>query len=71
MPAAVPVLIKALQNKKESDDARREAAFALGAIGDSSAIAALEADRNSADPYLAEICKEALLKIERAVSSKE
>jgi HEAT repeat protein len=60
---AVKTLITALQNKNESDDTRREAAFALGAIGDAAALPALQTGLNSPDPYLAEICKEALAKI--------
>jgi HEAT repeat protein len=60
--AAVPVLANALKNADESDDTRREAAFALGAIGDHSAVAALKTQVNSSDPYLAEIVKEALQK---------
>ena len=61
---ALGVLTKVLVNKKESDDTRREAAFALGAIGDASSVALLRSNLNSPDNYLAEICKEALLKIE-------
>lgn len=59
---ATNVLLKTLQNAKEADDTRREAAFALGAIGDRSALATLQANLASSDPYLAEICKEALAK---------
>lgn len=60
---AVGPLTRLLQNPKESDDARREAAFALGAIGDRSAIPALQANLSSTDIYLTEICKEALQKL--------
>jgi HEAT repeat protein len=60
---AVTVLIKVLQNRNETDDARREAAFALGAIGDRQAIPILQANLGSKDYFLAEICKEALRKI--------
>lgn len=60
---AVPVLIKALQNKNESDDTRREAAYALGTIGDGSALPALRTGLNSPDNYLVEICKEAIARI--------
>ena len=60
---AAASLIRVLRNKVEADDTRREAAFALGAIGDKTAIGVLESHRSSSDPYLAEICKEALLKI--------
>ncbi len=61
--AAVPVLSAVLQNSKESDDTRREAAFALGAIGDRSALAVLQNDLTSKDYYLAEICKESIKKL--------
>lgn len=64
--AATAILSKVLQNKKEADDTRREAAFALGAIGDPSSLSVLRANLNSPDNYLAEICKEALLKIEHS-----
>jgi HEAT repeat protein len=60
---AVPILIKILQNKNESDDTKRESAFALGAIGDVSALPILQQNSNSKDIYLAEICKEAVKKI--------
>lgn len=62
---AVDILMTVLRNKNESDDTRREAAFSLGAIGDSRSIPTLQTYVTSADPYLAEICKEALLKIDR------
>lgn len=62
---ALPVLIQTLQNSREAQDAKREAAFALGAIGDASAIPALQANLNNPDNYLAEISKEALKKISR------
>ncbi len=61
----VPGLIAVLTNNRETDDTRREAAFALGEIGDRSAIASLRVRLNSSDPYLAEICREALIKIEK------
>lgn len=60
---AVPVLIDILRNPKYADDARREAAFALGAIGDRSAIPALQAHLHSVDNHLVEIAKEALIKL--------
>ena len=65
LTAAVDTLLTALKNTNESDDTRREAAFSLGAIGDSRSIPTLQAYVTDADPYLAEICKEALLKIDR------
>lgn len=64
--AAVPVLIRVLQTQKESADTKRETAFALGAIGDNSAIGVLQANSNNQDYYLAEICKESLKKISTA-----
>jgi HEAT repeat protein len=57
------VLIKILQNPKETNDVRREAAFALGEIGDAAAIPVLRANANAADAYLAEISAEALRKV--------
>lgn len=62
---ATPILATVLQNKNEENDTRREAAFALGAIGDQNAISVLQSQQNSDDPYLAEIVKEALLKIKQ------
>lgn len=61
--AAAVKLGQVLKNKNEADDTRREAAFALGAIGSRSSIYLLETHQNSSDAYLAEIAKEALLKI--------
>ena len=61
--SAVVVLIETLQNGRESQDVKREAAFALGAIRDKSAIPILQANVNNKDYYLSEICKEALRKI--------
>lgn len=58
-------LSQILQNPKEADDTRREAAFALGAIRRPDSATLLRSYINSPDPYLAEICKEALLKIEK------
>lgn len=66
----VPLLIKVLQNKNEADDTKREAAFALGAVGDVSAIEILESNENSKDYYLAEICKEAIKKLNNTETSK-
>lgn len=60
----VPLLSKVLQNSKEAGDTRREAAFALGALGHPAAANILRSYLTSPDPYLAEISKEALLKIE-------
>ena len=61
---SVAVLIQTLQNSKELQDVKREAAFALGAIGDDAAISVLQANLGNQDYYLAEICKESLRKIQ-------
>ncbi len=61
--AANAALIGILQNRRESGDVRREAAFALGAIGDTSAIAVLQSNTNADDYYLAEISRQALHRI--------
>ena len=63
---AIKTLIKVLQNADESDDTRRGAAYALGAIGDASALPSLQTGLNSTDPYLTEICKEAIARIRQA-----
>ena len=59
--SSVRILAGVLSNKREADDVRREAAFALGSIGDPSARTVLLEYVSSSDKYLAEICKEALL----------
>lgn len=61
---ALGVLISALDSPAESIDTRREAAFAAGLIGSGSAIPILTKYSSDSDPYLAEICKEALLKLQ-------
>jgi HEAT repeat protein len=60
---SISLLVPILQNQKESDDVRREAAFALGSIGDESAISALQNNLSARDYYLVEICRESLQKI--------
>jgi HEAT repeat protein len=60
---AVDTLIHVLDNKNEVADTRREAAFALGAIGDQKAVNVLNRYVSSSDPYLAEISRESLLKL--------
>lgn len=50
--AGLPVLISILENEANPSDVRREAASALGAIGDPSAASALRAASGSKDPYL-------------------
>ncbi len=67
---SVDVLIEVLRNGAESDDTRREAAFSLGAIGDAKSVPVLQTFTSAADPYLAEISREALLKISRYNSSE-
>ena len=57
------MLIQTLNNPREFPDVKREAAFALGAIGDAAAIPVLQTNLNNEDYYLAEICRESLKKI--------
>jgi HEAT repeat protein len=57
------ILIEILQNPREADDVKRETAFALGAIGDTSAIPVLQSNLEAEDYYLAQISREALRKI--------
>ena len=64
---AIPVLTQILQQSNEADDTKRESAFALGAIGDSSALSVLQSSLNSKDYYLAEICKEAIKKLSSVI----
>jgi len=61
--AGTPALIAALSNEKLASDVRREAARALGLIGDPSAAASLRAATQAQDPYLSEAAYEALKKI--------
>ena len=63
--AALDILTGVLRSSAESDDTRREAAFALGAIGDPRSAPILQTFVSSPDPYLAEIAREGLLKIAR------
>ena len=64
-PAGVPALVTTLRNEKLSSDVRREAAAALGMIGDPTAVDALNQAVNSPDPYLSRIAFESLKKISR------
>ncbi len=57
-------LIKTLQNDRESADTKREAAFALGTIGEESAITVLQSYLNDEDYYLARIAKESVREIQ-------
>lgn len=62
------LLLTVMRNRKEKDDVRREASFALGEIGDRSSIAQLRENLRSKDYYLVEISKEALLKVYASVN---
>jgi HEAT repeat protein len=59
-PAAVPALTFALTNEMNPLEVRREAAVALGLIGDQAAKAVLTEATTSDDPYLAQAANEAL-----------
>src|SRR5439155_17093570 len=61
--SSVRVLIAAIENETNPSDVRREAATALGLIGDSSAIPSLRAALASADPYLSEAARDALRRL--------
>lgn len=58
--AGVEVLVATLANDANDNDVRREAATALGLIGDSSAEPALQTALASRDPYLSQAAREAL-----------
>lgn len=61
---SVPTLISALQDETNSIETRREAASALGSIGDPSALPALQAAFGAgADPYLSEAARAAIRQI--------
>ena len=62
---AVPVLIETLSDERAPDDVRREAARALGLIGDAAAVPALRAALTARDPYLARIALEAVRALEQ------
>jgi HEAT repeat protein len=64
--AGLPVLIAALSDDQNPLDVRREAATALGLIGDPSAAPSLRAVLDSSDPYLAEAARQALRKLATA-----
>lgn len=61
---AVPNLIRALTSDSEYE-VKRQAASALGEIGDSSALPALEAARRAHDPYLSSAALTAIEKIKQ------
>lgn len=60
---AVPVLISSINNPKEFADVKREIAFALGAIGDPSAVPVLRMNLDADDYYFVQIIREALVKL--------
>lgn len=60
---AVSILIEILNDERAEGDLRREAAYALGLIGDRAAAPALRAALSARDPYLARIAFEALSRI--------
>ncbi len=62
--AGVPALTSLLSNEKAPIDARREAAIALGMIGDANAANALREQLSSPDPYLARAAYESLRKLQ-------
>jgi HEAT repeat protein len=64
--AGLPALIAALSGDENALDVRREAAAALGLIGDPSAAPSLRAVLDSSDPYLAEAARQALRKLATA-----
>ena len=63
--AGTAALMATLNNKQLPSDVRREAARALGLIGDPNAAEALKAAAIDPDPYLAGIAFEALKKLSR------
>ncbi len=64
--AGLPALIAALSDDQNPLDVRREAAAALGLIGDPAAAPSLRAVLDSSDPYLAEAAREALRRLAMA-----
>ena len=61
--ASVGVLIATLANDSNENDVRREAATALGLIGDPAAVPALQAAFTSNDPYLSAAARDALRRL--------
>lgn len=60
----LPALVVALQDEKLPDDVRREAAVALGLIGDVAAVPVLRSVEAARDPYLAEAARQSIYRIE-------
>jgi HEAT repeat protein len=59
----LPALIAVLQDEKAEDDVKREAAIALGAIGDAGALSVLRGVLTTRDPHLSKAAQEAIRKI--------
>jgi HEAT repeat protein len=66
--AGLNVLMAALGNQDNPSDVRREAAIALGLIGDTAAVPALRAAFLSDDPYLSASAREALRQLRVSVN---
>src|SRR5258706_408140 len=64
--SGVGVLIATLTKNNNENDVRREAATALGLIGDPAAMPALQAALTSNDPYLSEAARDALRRLRAA-----
>lgn len=62
---AISALVALLEDEKTEDDVRREAAIALGRIGDPSALPALQRAVHAEDPHLSLAAREALRRISR------
>ena len=69
-PHAVPFLIDRLQDGDEDLMVRHEAAEALGAIGDRSALSVLEKFVNDPEPVISESCEVALDLLEWVASNR-
>ncbi|MEZ5425797.1 MAG: HEAT repeat domain-containing protein [Pyrinomonadaceae bacterium] len=63
--SALDALINSLKNPKEFPDVKREAAFALGELGQKAAVPALTEALRAKDYYLGRIAENALAKINR------
>lgn len=68
--AGLPALVAALEDENTADDVRREAARALGLIGDSSAEPALRKVLMAQDAYLSHAAYEALRRISRQQTTR-
>ncbi len=64
-------LVAVLRNEKTADDIRREAAIALGRIGDRSAVPALQGILTAQDPHLSQAAYDALRKISSFTSASK